>query len=145
MVHSGFFQYGNSCSSLLCTLFFETHNIWTFLFSYTYFPSLYLFVLLFHNVSQLYFLILLLANKGIFLGNSLIIFVCHVAVKTREYLLSKSCRPSIKGKWGQTLLTAVVAVRSGEVIISAVCGYCISLGLLNSQVYSTVLCSEDLL
>lgn len=50
-----------------------------------------------------------------------------------------------KGKWGQMLLTAVVAVRPGEVIISAVCGYCISLGLLSSKLYSTVLCSEDLL
>ena len=69
-----------------------------------------------------YPLILLLANKSIFLGNSLIIFVCHMAVKTREHLLSKSFRPGIKGKGGQTLPRAVAAVRPGEVTASAACG-----------------------
>ena len=68
-------------------------------------------------------------------------------MKKREHFLSKSFRPSIKGKHGEMLARAAVAVRPGEVIISTVCGkgYCISLGLLNSQLYPIVLCSRDVL
>ena len=65
--------------------------------------------------------------------------------KERRTPLSKTCRPSIKGKWGQLLQRAVVHVRPGEVILSAVraMGYCISLRQLNSQVYSIIFCWQD--
>lgn len=124
MAHSGFFSIWKIKSFVLCTLFLELtiFGCWTsFLFSYFYFPSLCPFVLLFDNVPQLYFLILLLANESTFLGNSIIMFVGPTTIKKRAHLLSKGFRPSIKGKWSQTLQRAVVAVRPGELYVHYMC------------------------
>lgn len=150
MAPSGFFQCEklSPLFSVLC--FWDSQYLDVgplFCFPISIFHFFVLLFCFFGNVPQLYFLILFLANESIFLGNRIIIFVCSTTKKKRAHLLSKSFRSSIKGKWGQTLQRAVVAVRPGEVIICAVCGkgYCVLLGLLNSQLYSVVFCSRELL